>query len=433
MTGLREKTIDERDFQTGAIFELPELKELPAKYFVAPLSVKDQMKDRNFDFCAACAGAGLCEPKEEVELYYPFLFAAAKFESGDDLDSFGLQIRDVGKALQKWGVPEVNDVPQSVLNLTEKQRRDFRNYPESLRKAAEKHKADSYAFINGPYDTYDNVRALIWKFRELKQQVIFGVHWNWSNKKYDLFNGTKKGQGHAMWVNGWDEAGIICTNSAGVKAGKNGTHRMDRQTFNQGAEYFGSLMIVDMAPEAIRNFLNEGAKTTDSWFVKLLKSLKGILLSPLLTPSEKLDIIIKTADMKTLHSVALEHVGRDASPKDTVPDDVACAESVTNIIREVLPDFPIITGTWTLWSKLASDPRFKQVEGHEPGRIVISPTGMGNGRISNGHVGICTDNEMILSNTSKSGIWEENYRISTWNDRFKVKGGYPVYYFELIK
>src|SRR5688500_12584965 len=114
---LRPLPQDDRDLQLGQLINWPKLSELDTAYTVPPFSVKDQNADGNDDFCAAAAGAGMIEPKEGVELYYPFLFAAAKFESGDDPDSWGLSLRDIGKGLTKWGVPEVIDVPQNIKNL----------------------------------------------------------------------------------------------------------------------------------------------------------------------------------------------------------------------------------------------------------------------------------------------------------------------------
>lgn len=130
-------------------------------------------------------------------------------------------------------------------------------------------------------------------------------------------------------------------------------------------------------------------------------------------------------------TAARNQLGKDASPKDLVSDELGCAESVTNIIKSVLPDWPIITGTWTLWDRLKQDTRFKRVTTPEAGDIVISPTGTVASAPFVGHVGIVGEDGTIMSNNSSKGIFEENYTIDSWNKRWG-KVGYPVYFFRLV-
>ena len=122
-----------------------------------------------------------------------------------------------------------------------------------------------------------------------------------------------------------------------------------------------------------------------------------------------------TGPSKNLGAVAESALGKDASPDDIVPDDVGCAESVSNIIRELIPDFPIITGTWTLWDKMENDERFVNVTEPQPGDIIISPTGTLRNAPFIGHVGIMLDNYKIMSATSANGLWEQNYNLDSWN------------------
>ena len=135
---------------------------------------------------------------------------------------------------------------------------------------------------------------------------------------------------------------------------------------------------------------------------------------------------------KTLYQVALESLNRDISPSDRANDTVGCAESVSEVIRKVLPDFPIILGTYTLNEKLKKDPRFKAVTIPMPGDIIICPTGTGNDKFP-GHVGIVLAGGKIASNTSANGKFEQNYTLETWANRWKTAGGFPIYYYSLIK
>lgn len=131
-----------------------------------------------------------------------------------------------------------------------------------------------------------------------------------------------------------------------------------------------------------------------------------------------------------IYQAALKALGTDASPSDLAPDELGCAESVSMVLRSVLPDFPVITGTWTLWDALRKHPRFHELpEGRDPrkGDIIISPTGEGNGTIP-GHVGIVTEGQTdVFSSNSTTGVFERNYSIRAWRTRYEEKGGFPTF------
>ena len=129
---------------------------------------------------------------------------------------------------------------------------------------------------------------------------------------------------------------------------------------------------------------------------------------------------------------AVKWLGKDASPKDLVSDTLACAESCSNIIKQILPDFKIVTGTYSLYENLKKDKRFREIKEQKLGAIIISPTGMGNGAIKNGHVGIFTQESIIASNDSDSGLWSQNFTLNGWKNRYEKNGGYPIYYFEMV-
>lgn len=147
----------------------------------------------------------------------------------------------------------------------------------------------------------------------------------------------------------------------------------------------------------------------------------------LLTLQKKL----QSQEPKTLYEAARRQLGNDASPRDRASDELGCAESVSEIIQDVLPDFPVVTGTYTLWILLSHDKRFRQVTNNLPGTIIISPTGTARKHKFPGHVGICGFSGTIMSNNSRTGIFEENYTLQSWEKRYEVEGGYPVYFFEL--
>ena len=133
-----------------------------------------------------------------------------------------------------------------------------------------------------------------------------------------------------------------------------------------------------------------------------------------------------------LHEKALSFLGTDASPDDTAPDELGCADTVSNILRTMIPDFPIIVSTLKLNEYLSKSPHFLKVGVPEVGAVLISPTGSGNGSLV-GHTGICSVSDKIMSNTSATGKFEANYTIKTWTDRYMRKGGFPMHYYRLVK
>jgi hypothetical protein len=138
------------------------------------------------------------------------------------------------------------------------------------------------------------------------------------------------------------------------------------------------------------------------------------------------------APQDRLLAAARSYIGRDASPRDLAPDQLGCAESVSMIIKDVLPDFPIITGTWVLRDRLDKDVRFKKVTVPMPGDIIISPTGTVAKAPFPGHVGILGADTTVMSNDSRAGKWEANYTIASWQKRWGT-AGFPVQFYSLIK
>lgn len=160
-------------------------------------------------------------------------------------------------------------------------------------------------------------------------------------------------------------------------------------------------------------------------------ALISLLTGLLNAYNEMIKIIMATkTKLQSLHDAAKGVIGQDASPSDLAPDELGCAESVSNIVRKVLPDFPIITGTWTLEQKLKTDKRFTRVLTPSKGTIVISATGTGNGKIA-GHVGIFGDG-VIMSNDSATGKFMPNFTLEGWTKRYKGIGGFPINYYDVV-
>lgn len=192
--------------------------------------------------------------------------------------------------------------------------------------------------------------------------------------------------------------------------------------------YFWNLGKLEYARDMIKVPKNYEIKM----YARLINYLKTILIRttmPEQTPSE---VIFQKAK-------SLADKGIDASPNDLAPDDLACAESVSTVINSVFSAFPIVTGTSTLLGKLIGysrpDGNWKEIDGPEPGAIIISATGTNTNPsvMPHGHTGICGENGVIYSNRSSSGTWDSYWNIDSWRKYYGIKGGYPVRFFKKIK
>ena len=136
-----------------------------------------------------------------------------------------------------------------------------------------------------------------------------------------------------------------------------------------------------------------------------------------------------------LYNTACSFIGMDASPNDVAPDEYGCAESVSDIFRRAFDEeLGGDVSTYRMWRAIKDDPRFTRVDDPEQGDIIISPTGYRARKtdVSNGHVGIMSSPSKIMSNSSATGTWEENYTLSRWRAYYEKRGGYPVYFVRII-
>ena len=134
-----------------------------------------------------------------------------------------------------------------------------------------------------------------------------------------------------------------------------------------------------------------------------------------------------------LYIAAISSLGTDASPNDIAPDELGCAESVNAIHKKVF-GYEVGGGVSTsqLYKALVSHPKFIAVDTPLEGDVIISPTGYGNGKLSNGHTGIVGKAGVIMSNDSATGLFKENYSLETWRSYYSSRGGYPVRFFRRI-
>lgn len=161
-----------------------------------------------------------------------------------------------------------------------------------------------------------------------------------------------------------------------------------------------------------------------------LQNLKDSLLQALTLLNSLRNM---TPKQTQLLKVAKTFLGKDASPSDLAPDELGCAESVSDVLRAAFPElkFPTLLSTLTLYNYLRVSPSFAQVSAPQSGDIILSVTGTGTGTISNGHTGII-GLYGILSNDSRTGTWEENWTMDSWRRYYEDKGGFPTHFFTCV-
>lgn len=187
---------------------------------------------------------------------------------------------------------------------------------------------------------------------------------------------------------------------------------------------------------AMRYYLNQRIGNT-SWWTRVMTWLHSwIFLSPepttpVPTPEpepEPVPTPEKPASVRLLE-LAEKHKNIDPTPKDLVDDALACADSLTEIVRKQYPAFPKSAYTPNTLKDLKASPYFEATLDLKPGYVIISPTGYGNGTIR-GHCGIIGRKGTIWSNHSNTGLWQDYFTIDTWRDRYRNKGGLPIYVFK---
>lgn len=125
---------------------------------------------------------------------------------------------------------------------------------------------------------------------------------------------------------------------------------------------------------------------------------------------------------------ALTWLGKDASPENIATAEFGCAESLSNIIHNVIPKFPSrMVSTAQLANTLDDyDMEFERTLIPKPGCIIVSPM---IGTI-HGHCGIWTDGQNIMSNDSATGRMQQNYTFDSWVKTFKEGRGLHILIWE---
>ncbi len=173
---------------------------------------------------------------------------------------------------------------------------------------------------------------------------------------------------------------------------------------------------------------------TNGWLIEALKSLLAFI-RPVKSPVE---VPYVKSPRERLYETAVACLDTDASPKDLAPDDLACAESVNNVYFKAFGEYietPGLSTTKLFAAMMDRTDKFLRVTDCQEGNIIISPTGFSKNSslpIPNGHVGIIGKSGKIMSNSSATGKFIENYTLNTWTQRYRATGGYPIHVFKVM-
>jgi hypothetical protein len=269
--GLLETPQDNRDYSFGAVFGLPELSEIPNKYRTSePLRIKDQ---GGSDLCTAFALTAVSEDQEKTELSPEFQFAMTKKLMGD-YKPWGADLRAACKSVVKIGSIETHRVPEHLkLKPDNSNRNEIANWENwrGVELYATKHKKLSYFSVDGPHDTFDNMRAVLWQNRAEERSIFTGVVWQhqWTDSKMIKDDTGQKVFGHALKIFGWEGDYLTAQLSNGTEIGDNGVFYFSREVVDRQFTY-GQYCFRDMEPVEAKFYMQRGLAYKNSWLRRII-------------------------------------------------------------------------------------------------------------------------------------------------------------------
>lgn len=157
--------------------------------------------------------------------------------------------------------------------------------------------------------------------------------------------------------------------------------------------------------------------------------------SPVLPEVKEVPMPTKT-NREKLYDTAYACRGKDMSPLDRAPDNLACMESLDGVYFTAFGEHLLKQedrlSTARGYASMKVDPRLELIQNADalPGDIVISPTGTSTKGALHGHTGI-RGKTAYMSNDSSSGLWMANYNLPNWKLVFQDTLGFPIYHFRV--
>lgn len=152
---------------------------------------------------------------------------------------------------------------------------------------------------------------------------------------------------------------------------------------------------------------------------------------PPTTPQEAPKPPQDTSYALKLYNASKAAMGKDITPADNIPDNVACVAQLQEVHRRAFGHYigngAALYSTTALIIALREDDTFLEIEMPEVGSIVVSPST----NITHGHCGLVMQ-QGICSNDSTTGLWQENYSIAHWESHFSTVLKLGTYYFKKV-
>lgn len=285
--GLLELPYDERDFSRDLVFGSVRAEELPTTDFmVAPiLEIKDQGES---DLCTAYATTSASEDQEEVVLDPFFTFFATKVLVQKDPDSWGADLRSACKSHVKHGALEAELSPFRVFDRRPERKEilDLNNWIEDHKMLAYEHRKTSFFAVDGPHDTFDNIRSALWAHRKKMRSVITGCKWygSWTLSEDGVIPTTEGGgfpTPHAFILKGQryfnGDPYLVAQLSNGEDIGEKGVFYLPRSVVNKEFRY-GNYMFEDISVEKAKNHMYYGTRHNENVFSKIFKIFSRLLI-----------------------------------------------------------------------------------------------------------------------------------------------------------
>lgn len=333
------------------------------------------------------------------------------------------------------------------------------NWPKELDAIAAQHKMGSFFdILRGPFDYFDNIRVALAQAKEAKEERVgmaFTQFWNVGigDGKKIIRRGSEGYSWHAHLFIDWTEIDgeivMIEQNSFGKGWGIEGLSYWSREAVNQLKEDNRNevYMFRDVSANNVKEqqwtigviiydlLMKISPKKAQDWLTTFVNLMLNPTPAPAPTPAPTPTPVPPPTPVNSrremIYQEALKWIGLDASPKDQAADEVACVESLCNIVRQVMP-MPDLFNTKELLEYCNKSKHWRRTEEPKRGNLIISATGTGNGKIPHGHCGIHNGLGWIMSNTSANGKWERNYSIEGWVKRYRQTGGMRLFYFEAV-
>lgn len=282
--GLQKLPRDNRDFRLGSVFGHAKLDTVPYEDFevATPLSIKNQ--GENTDYCSGYAVTEVSEDHEEVELLAEYQFYLTKKIDGKP-EAWGADLRSACKSAVSVGsIPSKGF--EHVKEMTREQILSDSTWPGSLKQVASLRKKETFFEVDGPYDTFDNIRLALWTHRNERTSIVTGAIWRegWLETLDGIIPSEygKNGFGHAFKIFGQkiiDGVPYLKAQlSQGKEVGDGGIFYFSRGVTNKEIGEFGIYMFKDITREKAEYYMSKPYTVNTPFILKVWSIIRNIFV-----------------------------------------------------------------------------------------------------------------------------------------------------------